>query len=145
MKPSFPRSIRLASLFASAALPLLLAAAAPSDAKTRSLPDLLKAWQGWATWDDVTRDCPSPYRDGSKHICLWPSRLNLQVDRSGARFDLGVTVYAETWVPLPGGKDAWPLEVKANGAVQPVVEHGGVPAVQLVAGTLPARRRLSLE
>ncbi len=135
MNHSFLRSLYASVFILIAASASQLPAATPAEAKARSLPEILKAWQGWATWDDTARECPSPYRDGTKHICLWPSRLGLQVDRAGARFDLGVTVFSETWVPLPGGKDSWPLELKANGTVQPVVEHDGVPAVRLAAGT----------
>ena len=72
--------------------------------------------------------------DPKKHFCFWPSRLALQVERSGGTFDLGVTVFHETWVPLPGGKEVWPLEVKANGAPLPVIEHEGHPAVRLAGG-----------
>lgn len=101
----------------------------------KAIPEPLKAWEAWATWDDEHRACPTPWQDAKKHFCFWPSRLALAVEKAGARFDLGVTVFHETWVPLPGGADVWPVEVKANGAAVAVVEHGGVPAVQLAAGT----------
>src|SRR5450432_1751772 len=111
------------------------ASAAPPDSKAKSIPELLRAWEGWVTWGDAHQNCPTPYQDANKHLCFWPSRFGLQVDRAGARFDFGVTVFHDSWVPLPGGPDAWPLEVKANGAALPVVEHGGAPSVRLLAGT----------
>ncbi|MBV9656529.1 MAG: hypothetical protein JO295_00310, partial [Verrucomicrobia bacterium] len=110
------------------------------DDKTRAIPESLKPWIEWVTWRDGQRECPTPYSDSTKHLCLWPSRLNLQTDRAGGRFNLEVTVFHDdTWVPLPGGADAWPLEVKANGAPVPVVEHGGEPAVRLPAGATAQR------
>ncbi len=121
----------------------MLSAATPDE--TRKIPEPLRAWEQWATWDDVHRDCPTPYSDPKKHLCFWPSRLELAVDRAGATLALGVTVFHETWVPLPGGAEAWPLEVKANAAALPVLEHGGVPAVKLGQGTwrVEARYRWS--
>lgn len=109
--------------------------AAPSEEKAKAIPEPLKAWEAWAIWGEEHRACPTPWQDSKKHFCFWPSRLVLAVEKSGARFDLGVTVFHETWIPLPGGADVWPLEVKVNGAAVAVVEHDGAPAVQLAAGT----------
>lgn len=99
------------------------------------IPAPLSAWETWATWNDVHRFCPTPYNSAEKHICFWPSRLNLQVDRTAGRWDLGVTIFSETWVPLPGGKDVWPVDVKLNGIAIPVVEHNERPSVKLAPGT----------
>ncbi len=112
-------------------LPTTQAQPAP---KPRTIPEALKGWEEWATWDDRLRDCPPSYADAKVRQCFWPSRLGLQVDKAGARFDLTLTVFAETWVPLPGGTDAWPAEVKANGNALPVIERNGLPAVRLVPG-----------
>ncbi|MGB8169920.1 MAG: hypothetical protein WCF18_20625 [Chthoniobacteraceae bacterium] len=112
-----------------------LARAAGSGEKSEAIPEQLKGWESWATWGEEHRDCPTPWSDQKKHFCFWPSRLALAVEKSGAHFELGVTVFHETWVPLPGGQDAWPLEVKADGAPLAVVEHGGVPSVKVAAGT----------
>jgi len=98
------------------------------------IPDPLKTWETWATWNDKHRLCPTPYSDPKKHLCFWPSRLGLEAGSTGGRFDLAVTVFHETWIPLPGNRDAWPVEVKANGAAVPMLEHEGNPAVRLAAG-----------
>ncbi|MFO1461729.1 MAG: hypothetical protein U1G08_20290 [Verrucomicrobiota bacterium] len=105
-----------------------------SEADTRQVPSALQAWEGWATWNDVHRFCPTPYSDPKTHRCFWPSRLELQVEGAGARFDLGVSVFGSTWMPLPGSTDVWPLAVTANGTAVPVLEHEGGPAVHLEAG-----------
>lgn len=118
--------------------PALLCAApptpAPPAANPREIPAPLRAWENWATWDAPHRFCPTPYNTADKHICFWPSRLDLKVDPAGGSFGLAVTVFSETWVPLPGGKEVWPEEVKLGGAVIPVVEHDGRPAVKLGPG-----------
>lgn len=127
------RFLRLAALVACSVLSLN--AAPVPDAKTRTIPEPLKAWETWATWSDEHRNCPQPFNDPKKHLCFWPSRLTLEVDRTGAKFSLGVAVFNETWIPLPGGTDAWPMEVKLNATTPvPVVEHDGKPSIRLPAG-----------
>lgn len=130
-----PSSRALGALFA--ALVLLSSAPAQTSSpapKPRGIPEALKGWEQWATWDDKFRDCPPFYTDGKARQCFWPSRLGLQADKTGARFELHLTAYAETWIPLPGGTDAWPAEVKANGNTLPVLERNGLPAVRVVPG-----------
>ncbi len=100
------------------------------------IPDALKPWEEWATWNDKHRWCPTPYSDAKKPLCFWPSRMGLQAERTGGKFDLVVTVFGETWVALPGSAEVWPQEVKANGAPVAVVEHEGAPAVRLFPGTM---------
>ncbi len=99
------------------------------------VPAPLKSWETWATWGRGHQHCPTPYQDGSKHVCFWPSRLGLQIDAQGGRFDFGVTTFNDSWIPLPGSSEVWPVEVKANGAPVAVVEHDGKPSVQVATGT----------
>lgn len=101
---------------------------------TREIPDLLKPWAGWAMWDERDVDSPTPYHDSKRALRLWPSRLALEVDGSSGHFEFDVTVFSGTWVSLPGAGEMWPMDVTVNGAVVPVVEHEGRPAVKLVAG-----------
>ncbi|MDD5198828.1 MAG: hypothetical protein PHC88_03415 [Terrimicrobiaceae bacterium] len=129
-----PRFLRRAILVAAAALPLCIRAASPAGGSAREIPEPLRPWESWALWGDDHRACPTPFSDATKHLCFWPSILALQIDAATGSFDLGVTVFEETWIPLPGGNDLWPLDVKANGAPLPVVEHEGHPAVKLPAG-----------
>src|SRR5258708_1509421 len=81
------------------------AATAPENPE-KQIPEPLKAWEKWALWNDAERNCPTPYSDARKHLCFWPSRMGLQVSPSGAQFDMSVTIFTETWVPLPGGNEA---------------------------------------
>jgi hypothetical protein len=111
--------------------------AAPQPAGSdKQIPEALKPWEAWVTWSDGHRWCPTPYSDAKKHLCFWPSRIGLQAERGSGKFDLVVTVFHETWVPLPGDDDVWPLDVRANGAPVAVVEHEGNPAVRVAAGTV---------
>src|SRR5688500_6229656 len=129
MQQNPPPFFGLAVFAALAATTFAPAAAAPGQ-----IPDALKPWEEWVTWNDPHRDCPTPYSDPKKHLCFWPSRLALDVHKSAGRFELNLTVFAETWVPLPGSAEAWPLSVQANGAPVAVVEHDGAPAVRLAPG-----------
>ena len=122
--------MKYARLLGLALLAHLTAHAAPP------IPDALKPWEEWATWNDKHRWCPTPYSNAKKHLCFWPSRMGLQAAKSGGNFDLVVNVFGETWVPLPGSAEVWPQEVKANGAPIVVVEHDGAPAVKLHGGTV---------
>ncbi len=124
------KTIRLLGL---ALLAAFTAQAAPPE---RQIPDALKPWEAWATWDDTHRLCPTPYSDAKKHVCFWPSRMGVQAEKAGGKFDLVVTVFHETWIPLPGNSDVWPVEVKADGKPVSVLEHNGAPAIKLGAGTV---------
>ncbi|MEI6035458.1 MAG: hypothetical protein WCS65_14405 [Verrucomicrobiae bacterium] len=98
------------------------------------IPEPLRAWEAWALWGKDHRDCPTPYNDPAKPLCQWPSRLALDVGAAGARFDFTVSLFSESWVPLPGSADQWPQNVKSDGAAAPVVEHDGRPSLKLPAG-----------
>jgi hypothetical protein len=103
-------------------------------AQQKEIPELLKPWEGWATWGDKHRDCPTPYDGSTAHFCIWPSRLSLTADPRGGVWNLELRVFEETWVPLPGGGEIWPENVRANGELVAVVERDGVPAAKLPAG-----------
>ena len=66
-----PRFLRLAILAAMTVLPLLTQA--QPQWTTKEIPEPLRGWEGWATWDDAERRCPSPYQDPAKHLYFWPS------------------------------------------------------------------------
>ncbi|MEX1117514.1 MAG: hypothetical protein WEB60_01850 [Terrimicrobiaceae bacterium] len=100
----------------------------------RQLPENLKPWESWATWNDRQKNSPTPFNDPSKPLDFWPSVLSLQVDTAGGRFVLELTVFSETWVPLPGSPELWPQSVKVNGVVQPVIEQQGRPVLRVAPG-----------
>ena len=105
-----------------------------AEGQQRSIPEVLRPWEDWVTWSDTQRDCPTTYNSANDRICFWPSQLALAADQQSGSWDITVTVFAETWVPLPGSSEVWPLNVRANGAAVVVVERAGGPAVQLPTG-----------
>lgn len=117
---------------AHALVPLLLLA--PVALAEREIPESLKGWRDWATWQDIHRDCPTPYNSAKTHLCFWPSELSVTAGQKSGGFALELTVSHEAWVPLPGNKDTWPLEVRANESPVPVVDRSGVPSIKLGAG-----------
>ena len=128
--PTLLKNMRLTSFIFS----ILLVTGLHAMPATKEIPDLLKPWTEWATWNDRDRNSPSTYQDVNKRMSFWPSRLAFQVDKNSGRFTLDLTVYSETWVPLPGGREAWPVDVKVGNAPVPVVEHNGKPSVRLMPG-----------
>jgi len=121
--------------------PVLLAAlgfftsAGPAMAQApREIPDALKPWTGWALWNERDLDSPRPYHDAQQPLRLWPGLLDYTVNGQDGSFTLDVTTFADTWVPLPGGADVWPIDLKHAGEPLTVVENQGRPAVKLAAG-----------
>lgn len=100
----------------------------------KQIPDPLKSWQDWVTWNDVHKICPPLFNDSGSHLCFWPGRLNLDFNRNAGRFELHLKVYHSTWITLPGNKDLWPLEVTANGSAIAVIERIEKPSIRLEAG-----------
>lgn len=127
--------MKAASLVLRLCLPIVLFPGGGVFAAQPDIPEPLKAWEDWATWDAEHRDCPTPYNVPDKHICFWPTALAVTGDASAGSWNLDATVYEDTWVPLPGDPEMWPLAVKANDAEVVVVERDGHPSVRLAAGT----------
>lgn len=115
-------------------LALLLLCPGSRAAEDLRIPEALRSWETWALWGDDTRGCPSPWNDSGKTLCLWPSRLSLDVKADGASFELPVSVFRESWLPLPGGNELWPMDVQSDGSPLPVVERDGKPHVKLPPG-----------
>ena len=86
----------------------LSAAAAAAPLPEAEVPAPLKPWIGWVLHDQDQRDCPIPYNAGGGRDCDWPSRLRLDLDGSGGRFELQLRLDAPGWVALPGSELLWP-------------------------------------
>ena len=98
------------------------------------IPYSLKSWQNWATWDVRNLDSPSTFNSADQRITFWPSQFSMSVNADNGKWTLLVKVFSESWVPLPGGVDAWPLNVAANEHPIAVVQRDDRPALQLQAG-----------
>lgn len=97
------------------------------------LPPELEAWQSWVLHDHPNADCPFLYNTPT-HTCIWPSKLKLDLNEHGGKFELQVDSFAEQWIPLPGGAGYWPKNVTAQSKSVAVVQRQNKPFVLLKAG-----------
>ncbi|WP_442505104.1 hypothetical protein SH528x_003879 [Novipirellula sp. SH528] len=130
MTCSFSRLVICCTLFISTAFNIT-----STSAQSPPIPDVLKPWQDWVTWDIKNRDCPKLYNNANEAICVWPSTLTLTADEMGGSFELEVQSFDETWMPLPGTATIWPSNVRLDGEAVVVVERNGAPSVKLAKGT----------
>ncbi|MFH1090370.1 MAG: hypothetical protein V1742_02255, partial [Pseudomonadota bacterium] len=115
---------------------LLLIWAAPVAAvnENTGAPPELGAWKPWVLHGLENRLCPAKYNNAGSYRCTWPSRLKLTLDAAGGKFVQEWLVLAPTWVPLPGGSEAWPQDVSLDGALTVVVSRQGTPAIRVEPG-----------
>ncbi|MBS0433080.1 MAG: hypothetical protein JSS21_11855, partial [Proteobacteria bacterium] len=103
-----------------------------------SIPPQLRDWQAWVLHGQEQRTCPMLSTqnggDGDAYQCAWPGRLTLVVDPAGAHFALNVHVDAESWIALPGSRDAWPQQVQLDNAPATVLDRNGTPSLWLSPG-----------
>lgn len=103
------------------------------------IPVALEPWRDWVLYGEEYRTCPvlNGTQPGQRnnHICAWPGELAINVRDSGAQFELSWTVFADTWVMLPGDTQFWPTDAAVDGAAEPVVDRGDArPSIRLTAG-----------
>jgi len=113
---------------------LLLCLAFNSPAFAAGIPEPLKTWEGWVLHNMEDKVCPPAYNNGDDKRCSWPTRLSLDLDAAGGKFDFEVSLYASSWVELPGGQGLWPRTVTVKSAPAPVTRHGGHPSLFLPKG-----------
>jgi hypothetical protein len=109
--------------------------AGSSLAQRQEIPDALKPWEQWATWDLPSANCPPVFNDAKTRICYWPSQLTLRAESQNATWEIEVQAFEKSWMPLPGAGDAWPQSVRLDGEAAVVVQRDGVPAVELPLGS----------
>ncbi|TWT83548.1 hypothetical protein CA13_50140 [Planctomycetes bacterium CA13] len=105
-----------------------------SKAQTHTIPEPLQPWMDWVTWQDTHQDCPRVYLNADQPICFWPSKLDLFANNDGATWQTTITVFGDSWVPLPGSDKNWPMDVRSGEDDLVVVQHDGYPAVKLPPG-----------
>ncbi|MCP4370115.1 MAG: hypothetical protein GY797_18680, partial [Deltaproteobacteria bacterium] len=98
------------------------------------IPPSLEPWKAWVLHGQEDQFCPVSYNNGQEYKCIWPSRLNLDLDVNGGRFFQQWLVFAKDWVPLPGSGKTWPQNVTIDGKAAVVVEKEGNPCVYMSAG-----------
>ncbi|QLA16687.1 hypothetical protein [Desulfolutivibrio sulfoxidireducens] len=102
-------------------------------------PEALAAWRDWVLHDAPEQACPATGNDPSARQCVFPTRLVLALDASGAAFSLTVAAHARAFVELPRAERAWPLDVRLDGTPWPVAEAapGVTPFAAPAAGDTP--------
>ncbi len=124
---------------------LVLADAEVAAQDATTVPEPLEPWVPWVMHGLEYRQCPSLIpgsRDRSGFACAWPSVLLLEADATGASFRQTWELFADGWVPLPGGVVYWPEQLTVDGAAAAVVVQGGGPATWLEAGIRRIEGRL---
>ena len=124
------------------AVAFLLAAARPAvgaPLSPKDVPAPLRPWTAWVLHGHEDAFCPTLAGRGDEHedggkACAWPARLALSLDEKAGRFTQEWQVFKETWVPLPGGSEHWPLDVRDGGGAAVVVESNALPGVTLEPG-----------
>jgi hypothetical protein len=106
-----------------------------ASAETRQVPEQLRPWASWVLDGDASKAarCPSPVGK-NEPLCAWPSRLLLDLDDRGGTFRQEWQVFHPGLVALPGNDERWPLEVRLDGKLAPVVDHSGEPQVGVPVG-----------
>ena len=98
---------------------IFFALTATAAAELRDLPPELENWQAWVMHDTEFLACPvrlhADPKDSGSYLCAWPGILELAAGASGGRFDIQWQVFDQSWLPLPGGARAWPMEVRVDG------------------------------
>jgi hypothetical protein len=127
--------LRIRVLVSTAALAAVAAGSAGAEPLARDeVPVPLAPWVDWVLRGHEEARCPFLHGAGDRRACIWPSRLELDLDEGEGRFTQEWLVHNEEHVPLPGAEKRWPQEVRADGKAVPVVSVGGRPSARLPAG-----------
>ncbi len=102
--------------------------------RREEVPAPLKDWVGWVMRGHEAELC-SLHRGTGMRTCSWPGALKLSLTESGGTFEQIWRLETDDWIPLPGGPERWPQDVRVDGAAVAVVERLGAPSVRLKAGS----------
>ena len=101
----------------------------------KSIPSQLKPWKSWVLYGTEKFFCPNPFDNGNEYLCVWPSRLDMNLNDVGGNFSQHYVVYSEGWIALPGNMNVWPYDLTVDGIKAPVVNRNGVPSVFMGKGS----------
>jgi hypothetical protein len=96
-----------------------------------AVPEPLRPWLPWVLEQLGDSVCA---KLDEQPACVWPGRLELELNDGGGRFRLSVELDRRALLALPGGDKQWPEDVAADGDPAVVLERLGVPVVMLPAG-----------
>jgi hypothetical protein len=113
---------------------LMVSTATAEPLAREDVPEPLAPWVGWVLRGHEDQACPFLQGEGTR-ACVWPGRLELELDARGGRFRQSVFVARASEVALPGGGGpVWPEDVRVDGVRAPVGEGEGGPRVHLAPG-----------
>lgn len=124
----------LASLVAGVLALAFTPAATAAPIRDDQVPQPLQPWIGWVLHEQDQRPCPLLAESSDARLCLWPSRLTLDLNAGGGGFVLDVSRYTPGWVLLPGDASVWPQAAREAAGPLPVIEREGRPAAWVGAG-----------
>lgn len=90
---------------------LLSAVNSFSQSEKPYIPEQLQAWVPWVMERHPQLVCPPLLKSKA---CVWPGKLLLQLDKKGGNFTFHARLDIETSLPLPGGKEIFPINVVAQ-------------------------------
>jgi len=93
------------------------------------VPEILKPWIPWVLSDQADTACPFGYQDFQQKLCIWPSRLQLDLTRTGGHFHGEWQLHRPGWITLPGDSDHWPQRVSLGRTPAVVLQRDGRPVI----------------
>ena len=99
------------------------------------IPPVLQPWQSWALESGPDPQSIPLHDNPRERIGYWPSRLTVRAGSGGGEFSLNVVVMEETWVPLPGSPQVWPIDVTDGGDAAVVIQRSQRPMIRLPPGS----------
>ena len=99
----------------------------------QNIPQSLNEWVPWVLKDQPDIRCPIIYNN-NKHFCAYAAILSINIEKNKAVFLQNWDIYAPSLIPLPGDEKHWPLNVRVNDQLYPVIARQGRPFIQLEQG-----------
>lgn len=112
-----------------------------STASAAVIPEVLQDWEAWVLEKHPQARCSFQWNRFDSKQCIWPSRLQVDIQGDTLTFNQALSVEAAGWHRLPGNDQHWP-EVYNEGQKLPVVARNGGPAVRLQAGDYALQGRI---
>ena len=94
------------------------------------LPKEVAEWSDWVLEHHPEKSCI----DHQASNCAWLGELTFTIQNDEGRFVLEGQRDIAGWLPLPGAKEFWPVNVRFNNTHVPVLERNGKPQVYVPKG-----------
>ncbi len=91
-----------------------------------AVPPSLRRWKKWLQVGQEHLTCPmmdgGSFGSKADHFCAWPQDLSLNIDQKSGGFFVIWQVLNDSWIPMPGNQNEWPVSVLVNGKPMPTGE-----------------------